>query len=527
MFVYVGGPANRANLKKGDIVLAVAGQDVTQMSHREVTAFIRAVKTSAVWLSICEDDQNSPNTSLNSTFISKSMYASTPIINSQQDTYYMRKFPGLSSSYTNSSAMLYSGSPKITPSPLVQKRSVPQNDPAYVAFVSHSFYVVTRLSVMLLYCGPVKIPDSWSSRGVSSLCIQECARQLLGKRRSEEFIKVQLEISQNSLRITNIAGNVLAKHHRYELYYCGLCSNDEQYFAIVTKNDHPTMVQAELCHVFKLQPDSKLSTYCIDKSKSQREARSGQPVSLKSCVEITETIQSIFQNESTHHTPTLKRNADVNSSDGIDYGVIRGVSTFQLAPPTSESFHNSSSPLLKRKKSNVIDLRSKSSPSPQVRGVQHNGKQRSTSIPINPPHSLRLTPTNSAGNLHNIGHTESVHVRMHSDGSTRPMMPLSILRQHTPQDTVAKRMSDSSLSSVSSDHSFNQSHSPNSGKNGSPTPNQQQHQHTPLQYVSPQRKVSFPSRNGAVSPNETIGTNSKGQLRRQVSMKYLFKMYRL
>lgn len=514
--------------------MAVAGQDVTRLTHKEVSSLIRGIQASAVWLSICDGEEDEQNSSFNSSYSAKAnMYASTPVINSRHDDSYSQKLAGLSSSYKahNGSAMLtHYGSPKANQSPLIHKRSIPQNDPAYVTFVPPSYCTVTRVSTLLLYCGPVKIPNSWSNRGVSSLCIQECARQLLSKRKVEDFVKVQLEVSQNSMRITNTTGNILAKHHRYELYYCGLCSNDEQYFAIVTKSDNPTTVQAELCHVFKLMPESKLSTYVIDKSKSQREIRSSQPVSLKTCVDITETIQQIFQNENAPPVPTLKRNTGANSSDGIDYGVVHGISTLQLAPPTGESPPTNSlqgSPLLKRKKSNVIDLRSKGGTSSPPRYIPTTSKQRSTSIPINPSEHLRLTPTNSAGNIR-MPPSESLHVRMHSDGSTgtgmisRPPLQVSILRTHAPQD-VAKRISDSSMSSVSSDGHHSHSPSPSKTNSGSPTPNQQERLIAP----GPLRKTSLPYRNGAVSPNPEGPASTKSQLRRQVSMKYLFKMYKL
>ncbi|XP_019858446.1 PREDICTED: regulator of G-protein signaling loco-like [Amphimedon queenslandica] len=494
--VIPGGPADRAGLRKGEIVLNVAGKDVTRLSHKEVTLLIRCNTDTAIWLSVCEADEapGLQSTSFMSSSPQKSFYSSTPILVSQHDD---RRFggSGLHHKALNNSTLLsslggrdgyqYSSSPRNNgPSPLVHKKAMTQNDPAYVEFVpppppSSSGYIMTKMWCMLLYCGPVKIPSTFIQRGVSSQCIQECARQLLGKRKSDEFVKVHLEVSQSYMKITNTSGNIFAKYKRDGLYYCGLCSNDEQHFGIVTL-DPETNSRADMCHVFKLLSDSKLSKYCIDKSKSLREVRIGQPTPLKTCVEITEIIQTIFQNEVI--SAVSHRKSIDGLSDSIEYGVVRGVNMFQLAPGSNDSIGSpmvTTSPMPKRKKSGVIDLRTNKKDQKMLPSIipGAHGKQRSISIPINPYEQRSLAHTSSAGHVH-----EPIHVRMGSDGSVTSSthspsslprnrtLPTMLLRTHAPSDK-AKRISDCSLSSVSSDghRSHSGSSSPKHGS-GSPTP---------------------------------------------------------
>ena len=515
---------------------------------------IRSNTDTAIWLSVCEADEapGLQSTSFMSSSPQKSFYSSTPILVSQHED---RRFsgPGLHHKALNNSTLLssiggrdgyqYSSSPRNGPSPLVHKKAMTQNDPAYVEFVpppppnsSSSGYIMTRMWCMLLYCGPVKIPSTWSQRGVSSLCIQECARQLLGKRKSDEFVKVHLEVSQSYMKITNTSGNIFAKHKRDGLYYCGLCSNDEQHFGIVTL-DPETNSWAEMCHVFKLLPDSKLSKYCIDRSKSLREVRSGQPTPLKTCVEITETIQTIFQNEV---IPAITHRKSIDGlSDSIEYGVVRGVNMFQLAPGSNDSISSpmvTTSPMLKRKKSSVVDLRVNKRDQkilPIIPGA--HGKQRSISIPINPHEQRSLAHTSSAGHVH-----EPIHVRMGSDGSVTSSthspsslprnrtLPTMLLRTHAPSDK-AKRISDSSLSSVSSDghRSHSGSSSPKHGS-GSPTP----HESLPLRPLPRKHSHQHPhalpsSARPGITGRVSVGSSGGSGLKRQVSLKLKNILHRL
>ena len=544
--IFTGGPAVRAGLKRGDIILAVNGQDITKLSHKQVTALIRDTTELRVWLSVCESENylSSADSSFSSSPQKGSyIYASTPIINTDLGDSPIKKSHNLLNNSLgsqlrpfNGSAMIpvpqYGSLPKVGGFSPLGRKVMTQNEAAYVTFVPPSTYTVTRLSTVLNYCGPVKIPESWSNRGVSSLCIQECARQLLSKRKTEDFIKVQFEVSQRSLKITNTSGVVLAKHLRQELYYCGLCSSDEHYFAIVTRRSSEIVgqAQADLCHVFKLMSDSKLSTYCINRAKSEREMRSGQPSSLNSCLDIIDAIQNIFQSETHNPTASLKRG--VEATDGVDYGVIRGIPTLQISGSggSTDSLGSSplqASPLLRRKKSNVVDLRVKEA-------LSHN-RQRSVSIPINPPIEYTISPiatTSSAGYIRPQANNEVVHIRVGSDGSNSSnsstrSRPLPTLRGHHPPEDKAKRVSDSSLSSMSSDHSGHRSGSQSptpKNTSGSMTPVHNPYSHR--QHIALGRKQSQPTRTVAVSP---VHNGSRPhQLRRQVSFKYLRNMlYRL
>ena len=415
-------------------------------------------------------------------------------------------------------------------SPTGRKTNVAAAEPNYVVLMPPQSYTVTRMATLLSYCGPVKIPESWSNRGVSSLCIQECARQLLSKRKADEFLKVQLEVSQSSLRISNMSGNILVKHRRKELYYCGSCTNDEQYFGLVSKSDGEsgTSPVADLCHVFKLLPDSKLSTYVIDQSKSQREIRSGPASPIKSCVEITETIQNIFQNDSqSKHKMEL-----TSSGDSLEYGIVKGISTLQLASNPSNGSNESlgqPSPLLKRKKSNVVDLRTRKG-SPPIGGRPGHNRTRSISNPTDPSTLQQriLHTTNSAGHISPNG-GDAVHYRQYSDGvvGVTPVRGRSNLLHSSLPREDAKRISDCSFSSLSSDHSGHRSSTSRSGSPGSSPNKSQSPTPVPPPVVSPQRTRQLRKfsnhaiRDGAVSPCDTSIYGSKLQLRRQVSFKYM------
>ena len=421
--------------------------------------------------------------------------------------------------------------------------------------------IYTRISVLLNYVGPVKIPNSWSSRGVSSRCIQECARQLLSKRQVKDFLKVQLEVSQTSLRITNVQRNILVKHRRDELYFCGLCTNDEQYFAVVTKAivSTPDSQHADLCHIFKLLPDSKLSTYCIDHKKSSREMKSGPEVPVKSCTNITNAIQSVFQSEEQYKASQRKIEL-TSSGDSVVYGVVKGVSTFQMqstdngcdsndshstysSSPSSSS--STSSPSLSRRKLDVLDLR------PQGKASPPRKHQRSGSNPNFPaPSNIKteFAPPSLAVHSNVAGVSNGLHVRMGSDGSSssnqssssasRNKTHTTVARKKSFQQDGAQRVSDSSLSSYSSDHSGHRSgsNSPSPVKTavtGSLTKAAVSQFASPVhrkssavdisphrvKRVSQGRRPSYGLRSGAISPTGDASMLATRQLRRQVCVK--------
>ena len=457
-------------------MLSVNGQSVADFSHEQVTELIKNTKTRGVWLSVCESeteffDGGSLGSSLGSTSLRPgNIYASTPVLSRHHDmnssssnlfNSLSKRQPAHMASTTvfrNTSPQKIVPGPYATISPLSRKQA-PQNDPAYVALVPPPTY--TRLLVTLLYCGPVHIPESWSERGVSSKCIQECARQLLSCRKSQDFLKVQFDVSQSSFKIVNLTGNILVKNRRSELYYCGICTSDEQIFAIVTRKKKDAKNGGgveELCHVLKLLPESTLSLYCIDRSKSQREIRAGPPEKVKSCVNITNAIQNIFLNEGP--LSSVKR-LEVTSSDGVDYGVVRGVSMLQMSGVDAlySSSPLQSSPLLKRKELSVLDLRLKN----ESRAKSKRERNMSNPQPmLGPQVSLSSSLIASRPCQNGDG---PVHIRMSSDGSSssnqsgnsallRSTRPIPIpQRANIIQYDKAKRISDSSLSSLSSEHS--------------------------------------------------------------------------
>ena len=525
------------------MVLAVNGEDITQISHKQVTNIIKSTKTQSVWLSVCEsNDPSGMNNSLG-TSPQKSFFQSTPVIHTESSspTSSLRRIHQLqNSSFNGSTDMILHHNNRARrdvrrQSPPGRKTSnpPPAAEPDYVTLIPPQSYTVTRMSTLVIYCGPVKIPVSWSNRGVSSLCIQECARQLLSKRKSEDFLKVQLEVSQSSLRISNLTGSILAKHRRQELYYCGSCTNDEQYFAIVSKaeEDGSSGPVADLCHIFKLIPDSKLSTYVIDRSKSSREVRSGSPALIKSCVEITEAIQSIFQSDA------QSRIEKTLSTDNLEYGLVRGISTLQLAGGSPNGNPDQGSPMMKRKKSNVIDLRSRRG-SPTIGIGGRHTRNRSISNPVDPStlfSQRTLHPSSSAGYIPTNG-GESVHLRMHSDivvgstGSNPSVRGRSNLLHSSLSREDAKRISDCSFSSISSDHSGHRSSTsrsgsplstPNKSLSPTPVPPPVRRDISPQRPRLPHRKFSAQSRGDAISPCDANIYGSKMQLRRQVSFKYM------
>ena len=168
----------------------------------------------------------------------------------------------------------------------------------------------TSASVLVLYIGPVEIPESWSTRELSSRCLQECTRRLLSQR--QEFIEAFLDVNLQSLKILNVSQQALFKHKREELYYCGVCTNDEQYFGIVTqklrsksgKKGSPSSGQggarASLCHVFKvIQHKSVLVLHSGSPSSKGKPSQQIKPktIPVTSCVTIINSLQGLFTGE--------------------------------------------------------------------------------------------------------------------------------------------------------------------------------------------------------------------------------------
>lgn len=221
----------------------------------------------------------------------------------------------------------------------------------------------TSASVLVLYIGPVEIPDAWSTRELSSKCLQECTRNLLSQR--QEFVEAFLEVTLTSMKILAVSQTLIFKHKREELYYAGVCSNDEQYFGIVTRKlEHKSTkkslsgssiakpMRAHMCHVFKvIQHKSVLILHSGDpkdsksgKSNKQQQQQHLQPkqktIPIFSCVTVVNAIQGLFTNPS----PGSK--------------ILDEMTGIKPSASSAESmFSNGNQDKAKKKKLDVVDLR--------------------------------------------------------------------------------------------------------------------------------------------------------------------------
>ena len=224
--------------------------------------------------------------------------------------------------------------------------------------------VYTSASVMLLYIGPVEIPEGWKLRELSSKCIVECTRQLLSQR--QEFIESFLEITLSSMKILNVSRKVLFKHKREELYYCGVCTDDEQYFAIVTRkldqksskggsSSSSRPMRAHMCHVFKvIVSKSVLVLHSGDppKTKGSKQVAQVKPrtIPVQSCTAIINSIQALFMG------------VPISGGKALEQTILHGGGSHQSLyanGSTSGSVDSLSSPDKSsgKKKRDVIDLR--------------------------------------------------------------------------------------------------------------------------------------------------------------------------
>ena len=230
----------------------------------------------------------------------------------------------------------------------------------------------TSASVMVLYIGPVEIPDAWSRRELSSKCLQECTRNLLSQR--QDFIEAFLEVTLNSMTILAVSQTVIFKHKREELYYAGVCTDDELYFGIVTRKlDHKgnkkslsspnlgKINRAHLCHVFKvIEHQSVLILHSggpkdfkgaknnkqqLQQQQQQQYGQQHQPkqktIPILSSVTIVNAIQGLFTNPSAPGTKILDDVVGIKSSTGSAENLLS----------------NGSQDKLKKKKLDVVDLR--------------------------------------------------------------------------------------------------------------------------------------------------------------------------
>lgn len=291
----------------------------------------------------------------------------------------------------------------------------------------------TSANVLVLYIGPVEIPESWSSRELSSKCLQECTRRLLSQR--QEFVEAFLEVTLSSMKILSVSQAVIFKHKREELYYSGVCSNDEQTFGIVTKKPDQRSgkkstsgsnigkpIRAHMCHVFKvMQHKSVLMLHSGGDSKDSGKSgknkaltaqhKPQKTIPIKSCVTIINAIQGIF-------TGTA---VPGKSFDEALLGVggpspKPTLNSYSSGSSNDSMFANGNLDKPKKKKLDVVDLRPSAYLSPpagsMLAATPPSSIQNMYVSLQHPTTTATITPTASASPL--VSH----HVRSQSNPAT-------------------------------------------------------------------------------------------------------------
>ena len=340
------------------------GRDVRYCSHIEVVSLIANTPSVSVWLSVCEPSQKS----------------------------WQRKVL----TQSDHSHDVYK-----SPKPMSKQQGIPGS--------------FTSASVLVLYIGPVEISGSWSDRGISSKCIQECTRRLLSQR--QEFIEVFLKMTLSTMKVLNVSQNCLVQHKRDELFYCGVCTDDEQYFAVVTRkteaktsqklvidpevgqtipSDGSKQARASICHVFKVIPNKSVLVLHGGDKKTNPEVKA-KTIPITSCVTIVDAVKGLFIAESgkttklfddsPSHTSGLSRSPKSSSNISVgDTGYSRSSNSVPI--------YGTASDMSKNKKLVLVDLRPVAShtPSPVKYG---GGFPRSAS----PEHTGPIKFTASASKL--------------------------------------------------------------------------------------------------------------------------------
>ena len=435
---HAGGPADRAGLKRQDVVTAVNAQDTTELVHHDVVSIIANTVTPGVWLTVCEgpEDNTGHNQPTNNRFgrghstasmmniamIPQSMpdgghgYSNDDVLPKYQDLhkYSQRVNQGgggggggglttraISSSmatigtgispltrkaliknaqqngYSSSTLSSHHQSHKFPPQqqqhqPIQQRSSftlqnghlgpLGMSDQSLLSsspklLPTPSTMNFTSATVLVLYIGAVEIPEAWSSRELSSKCLQECTRNLLSQR--QEFVEAFLEVTLHSMRILAVSQSVIYKHKREELYYAGVCSNDEQYFAIVTRKLEQKIgrkafsasstgkpMRAHMCHVFKvIQPKSVLILHSGDpksvknnkQQHHQLQQHKQKTIPITSCVTVVNAIQGLFTGSS---IPGSKILDEITGTSGTEF-----------------VFSDGNPDKVQKKKLDVVDLR--------------------------------------------------------------------------------------------------------------------------------------------------------------------------
>ena len=510
-----GGPADKAGLKKQEVVVAVNGQPTFNLTHHEVVTIIFNTKTPGVWLTVCEGAESNfqrehtpPNslagnrlgfnrvqslgnfsTSISSPVIPRNMVDS-PRYSSAEDSppkyqdlpKYSRQGSGntVSRHRDTNPPVSNTGMSPLTKNLLTQSvqhngysssSSVLQHKPTLhlqnskllatfgssdqslnastktsLAPTLSSSAAFTSANVLVLYIGPVEIPESWSSRELSSKCLQECTRRLLSQR--QEFVEAFLEVTLTNMRILSVSQNIIYKHKREELYYAGVCSNDEQTFGIVTrKMDHHKgkkslsssslgkPMRAHMCHVFKVMQHKSVLCLHSGGDSSSKDSTSGggrgggggggggkpvaaqhrqqKTVPVKSCVSIINAIQNIFTGTAVPGSRAFEE------SLGLLTPKQPGLINAHTSPNSStESMYANGSPEkpAKKKKLDVVDLRpsafssSPSAPSGSILSSAQGSAQQNmyVSHPTSGGGGMTLPPQGSGGSPYVNHHARSL-----------------------------------------------------------------------------------------------------------------------
>lgn len=301
-----------------------------------------------------------------------------------------------------------------------------QTTPATTAF--------TSASVLVLYIGPVEIPESWSSRELSSKCLQECTRRLLSQR--QEFVEAFLEVTLSSMKILSVSQSVIFKHKREELYYSGVCSNDEQTFGIVTRkmdqkggkkslsgSNISKPIRAHMCHVFKvMQHKSVLMLHTggdgKDSSKSGKnkaitsQHKPQKTIPIKSCVTIINAIQGIFTGTAIPGKSFDETFAPLNLKPTL--------TTYSSGSSNESMYANGNPDKQKKKKLDVVDLRPSAYISPPAGSMlvatpPSANQNMYVSHPTHPVTTATITSSTASNVSPLMNHHHHHHVRSQSN----------------------------------------------------------------------------------------------------------------
>ena len=418
-----GGPADRAGLKKNEVVVAVNNNDITNCSHQEVVGIIANNPSPSIWLTVCEPaDSARPHRGTNMGRVSSlgTLSMSTPMVNSNYaeprryanddspPRYFeiTRNQPRTMSNYSYSST-----SSSVNVSPLTQvyrPNGLSNSDQTFpqktTSSPTPSPSAFTSANVLVLYIGAVEIPLSWRVRELSSRCLQECTRQLLSQR--QEFLEVFLEVNLKMLKILKVDQVPLFCHPREELFYCGVCTNDEQYFGIVTKKEQKGskkgsqsnghQPRAHMCHVFKvMQSKSVLVLKTGDikvspKGKSISTTVKPKTIPIVSCVTIINALQGLFTTEDLGGSKLFSESSSLRGSSDQSLKVGPSLSSFSSGGSGGSS-ESVSSPE-KSKRLDVVDLRQSAFTPKQRSLLTQSLPQSSPNTYVAPPqHSRSLS----------------------------------------------------------------------------------------------------------------------------------------